>query len=104
MALNDPDGFDALLLHMKDFIPQLKRIRFTKEVIRKSEMMYIQKGDDTRMFVGSPFRRIRVVGWSTNLQSSFGVTTGLRTELANQVRKLAASTEAGNAPNLPVIA
>lgn len=38
-----------------------------------------------RIFVGTIFDRIRVVGWSTNLQSSFGVTNELRTELANRV-------------------
>jgi hypothetical protein len=40
---------------------------------------------DTRLFAGSVFDRVRVIGWSTNLQSSFGVTTELRAELANRV-------------------
>ena len=47
MALNDPDGFDTLLLHMKNFIPHLKRIRFTKEVIRKAETEFIKVGEDS---------------------------------------------------------
>jgi predicted ATPase len=47
MALNDPDGFDTLLLHMKNFIPHLKRIRFTKEAVRKSETEVIRVGDDS---------------------------------------------------------
>jgi hypothetical protein len=40
---------------------------------------------DTRLFAGSVFGRVRVIGWSTNLQSSFGVTTELREELANRI-------------------
>jgi hypothetical protein len=44
---------------------------------------------DTRMFVGSVFGHVRVVAWSTNIQSSFGVTTELREELAKRVRRLA---------------
>ena len=47
MALNDPDGFNTLLLHMKNFIPHLKRIRFTKGAIRRSETEFIQVGSDT---------------------------------------------------------
>jgi hypothetical protein len=40
---------------------------------------------NTRLFAGTAFDRIRVIGWSTNLQSSFGVTNELREELANRV-------------------
>ncbi len=35
MALNDPDGFSALLMHMRNFIPHLRRIRFTKKELGK---------------------------------------------------------------------
>ncbi len=37
-----------------------------------------------RLFEGMLFERIRVIGWSTNLQSSFGVTSTLRMELAKR--------------------
>ncbi len=47
MVLNDPDGFDTLLLHMKNFIPHLKRIRFKKAAIRRFEREYIRLGEDT---------------------------------------------------------
>ena len=50
---------------------------------------------DTRMFVGTIFDRVNVVGWSTNIQSSFGVSTELRDELAVQVEQL------GRAPIVP---
>lgn len=43
---------------------------------------------DTSVFVGTIFERVRVVAWSTNVQSSFGVTSELRFELADRVRQL----------------
>jgi predicted ATPase len=47
MALNDPDGFDTLVLHMKNFIPHLKRIRFTKVEVRRTQREFIRVGDDS---------------------------------------------------------
>lgn len=47
---------------------------------------------DTRLFLGTIFNRICLVAWSTNLQSSFGVTTELRDKLAGQVAKLASQS------------
>jgi hypothetical protein len=40
---------------------------------------------DTRLFAGTLYDRVRVIGWSTNLQSSFGVTNELREVLASRV-------------------
>lgn len=42
----------------------------------------------TRLFFGRLFGRIRIVAWSTNLQSSRGVTNRLRDELAVRVKEL----------------
>lgn len=42
-----------------------------------------------RVYIGS-FESVHVIGWSTNLQSSFGVTTALRRKLAERVAELAA--------------
>ena len=42
----------------------------------------------TTIYVGT-FGNARVVGWSTNLQSSFGVTKELRSQLAQRVAELA---------------
>ena len=39
----------------------------------------------TRLFSGRIFGRVRVAAWSTNLQSSFGVTTELRDELPKRI-------------------
>ena len=43
----------------------------------------------TRLFVCQIFDRTRVVAWSTNIQSSFGVSNGLRSELSYRVKELA---------------
>ncbi len=42
----------------------------------------------TRLFSGRIFRRVQVVAWSTNLQSSFGVTSELRAELPKRIAAL----------------
>ena len=42
----------------------------------------------TRLFVGTLFGRLKVVGWSTNLQSSRGVTRERRRLLARRVAQL----------------
>lgn len=42
----------------------------------------------TKVFRGQLFDRIRVVGWSTNLQSSYGVTNDLRRALAEKTAEL----------------
>lgn len=47
------------------------------------------------MFDGSALGSVRVVGWSTNLKSSFGVPNELRDELANRVGQLAATIQDG---------
>jgi len=44
---------------------------------------------DTRLFVGTVFGHVRVMAWSTNIQSSHGVTNELREELARRIKVLA---------------
>lgn len=46
MALNDPDGFDALVGEMQQMIPHLKRIRFTKSRVHRLEKELVRFGDD----------------------------------------------------------
>lgn len=43
---------------------------------------------DTRLFIGEILHGVRVIAWSTNLQSSFGVTCELKAEIASQVATL----------------
>jgi len=45
----------------------------------------------TRVFSGLAFNHVRVIGWSTNLQSSFGVTTARRHSLANRIAEIASA-------------
>ncbi len=47
MALNDPDAFDKLIGVMCEFIPQIKRIRFRKTSIKRSETELVRFGDGT---------------------------------------------------------
>lgn len=49
---------------------------------------------NTRLFSGMLFDRVRVIAWSTNLQSSWGVTDELRSELPKCVAALAGATSA----------
>lgn len=45
----------------------------------------------TRVFSGQAFGHVRVIGWSTNLQSSHGVTTARREALADRIAVIAAA-------------
>jgi predicted ATPase len=47
MALNNPDGFGLVMTHMKSLIPKLKRIRFRKAVVRRTERQFIDLGKDS---------------------------------------------------------
>jgi len=47
MALNDPDGFDRLVAVMRNLIPHLRRIRFSKALVRRIEKEYVKFGDET---------------------------------------------------------
>jgi len=47
MALNDPDGFDDLVAEMRELIPHLRRIRFTKTLIHRLEKEYVRFGSET---------------------------------------------------------
>lgn len=47
MALNDPDGFEDLVAEMRSLIPHLRRIRFNKALVRRTEKEYVRIGSDT---------------------------------------------------------
>ncbi len=47
MALNDPDEFNRLVDTMRGLIPHLRRIRFGKTPVRRTEKEYVTFGDDT---------------------------------------------------------
>jgi hypothetical protein len=63
--------------------------------IREEELAgFLRHG--TRLFSASLFGRIKVLAWSTNLQSSYGVTKEFREELPK--RLVALATRSGTAP------
>lgn len=80
------ENLNLLLVNGMAVIRQLKNT--IGQDLEEIEPMVGYARQNTRMFVGSALGRVRVVGWSTNLQSSFGVTKELRAELANRVGKL----------------
>ena len=47
MALNDPDSFGELMGHVRDLLPQIKRIRFRKVPVKRIEIESIRIGDDS---------------------------------------------------------
>lgn len=77
------ENINLLLVNGKSVIDQLRRKR---EVILK-EVNGVQN-HNTRFVVGKVFDRVCVVGWSTNLQSSFGVTTEWKTAIADRAAQL----------------
>lgn len=81
------ESIRLLLVNGRGVVRQLSRtIAFDLEEVESIVGLGYQ---DTRLFVGTVFERVRVVAWSTNVQSSFGVTAELRFELADKVRQLA---------------
>lgn len=91
------ENMKLLLVNGSAVIRQLRKT--IVEDLEEVEPLVGYSHQDTRMFVGSAFGRVRVVGWSTNLQSSFAVTKELRDELVIRVGQLAATIQDGNAPN-----
>ena len=47
MALNSPDVFGELISHMRSLIPGLKRIRFKKDEVKRTEKEYIRVGSES---------------------------------------------------------
>jgi predicted ATPase len=47
MALSDPDAFDEFMDHVKELLPQVKRIRFRKVPVQRSEIESITIGGDS---------------------------------------------------------
>jgi hypothetical protein len=81
------EGLRLLLVNGRGVMRQLQRtiIDDLKEVDPIVGYAHV----DTELFVGTLFDRVRVIAWTTNLQSSFGVTKELQTELAKRVAAIA---------------
>ena len=52
---------------------------------KPAEFEVIVQGKKTRMFAGGTIGKTTIVGWSVNIQSSFGVSRALRNEIARRV-------------------
>ena len=85
------ESIELLLVNGKSVIDQLRR----KCDAKLKEVDGIQN-HNTRFVTGKVFDRICVVGWSTNLQSSFGVTAGWKTAIANRTAQLVSDLDCNN--------
>lgn len=84
------ENIKLLLVNGSGVIRQLKRSFNTQ--LNEADPIVGYGHHDTRLFTGTICGGVQVVAWSTNLQSSFGVSTALKTELATQVAALVAAT------------
>jgi hypothetical protein len=57
--------------------------------VRLVQEQGVEDGKAATAFYAGAFERVRVIGWSTNLQSSFGVTRQLRQRISERVAELA---------------
>ena len=83
----DRENIQLLLLNGRGVIDQL-RDNTDAELVEVSVVSGLARFT-CRLFVGTVFRRIKIVGWSTNIQSSHGVTRELKEEIARRVGLLA---------------
>ena len=81
------ENIQLLLVNGMGVVRQLQRIVDT--TLEELAPIVGFRYQATRMFTGTILDRVRVVAWSTNLQSSFGVTSELRIKIAAQVAELA---------------
>lgn len=78
-----------LLVNGMQVIKRLQKLALIN--FHEQSPLSVRAYQPTKLFIGTLYDRILVVGWSTNLQSSFGVTKELRNELATSVAKIVRS-------------
>jgi len=83
------ENIDILLINGRGALTHFSQQFINKITI--DEVHIINSRQPVKIYAGSGFGKITIVGWSTNIQSSFGVTTELRIELAEQIGRLASS-------------
>jgi hypothetical protein len=79
------EGIGLLLVNGSGVI---RAVRRTLNVTLQEESVPITVRSVTTRFVTGQIGVVKVVGWSTNLQSSFGVTNELRAKIAERVFEL----------------
>ena len=77
------ENIQVLLVNGAGVIGQLKK--YTVAKLDEVDRIVGYANVDSKLFVGTLLGRIKIVGWSTNIQSSFGVTRELRGEIARRV-------------------
>ena len=80
------ENISTLLINGSSVLNQLRRslgVAFTEQ-----EPISGYGRHDTRLFTATINNSVSVIAWSTNLQSSFGVSTALKIELAQRVSLL----------------
>ena len=80
------ENIQLVFVNGSGVISELKR-RFDTQLTEVDSIRGMGHAD-TRIFEGSILDGVRVVAWSTNLQSSFGVSSELRSELASRISRL----------------
>jgi hypothetical protein len=70
--------------------------RALRGTLRPANPPVTDGGTTTQLYEGS-LEAVRVLGWSTNLQSSFGVTRLLRANLAERLATLSRASESAGA-------
>lgn len=81
------ENIQLLLVNGKGVIDQLQRI--VGSTLEQREPIVGLAHRDTNFFSGTILDRVPVIAWSTNLQSSFGVSTELRAAIRDRVADLA---------------
>jgi hypothetical protein len=94
------ESIRLLLVNGASVWKQLQAATLGQLDIEHKEVIHGLAHMDTSLFSGRLFDKIRVVAWSTNLQSSFGVTSSLRDELARRAAVLYANSPM-SIPHLP---
>lgn len=82
------EGIRLLLVNGNGVWKQLRAAMVEKLKFEHQEFIEGLSCQNTQLNAGWLLGKIRVIAWNTNLQSSFGVTTELREELARRVALL----------------
>lgn len=81
----ESEGIRLLLLNGRTVLAEFQTMCGAR-LVREPETVS-DRAVTTQLYTGA-LGHVHVIGWSTNLQSSFGVTTELQTRLADRVRHL----------------
>lgn len=84
------EGIRFLLLNGQAVVRYFKKAFETH--LEELEPLCEDGHQQTRIYTGIAFERVQIIGWSTNLQSSFGVTKPRRLALAAKIKQIASAS------------